>query len=120
MEFFGVKEAKKPLMPGFSLKVKAKKLSSSDAKKKSRSIQRRGFKRSSASMENKNSQKIVRARDTKGRYTKKGTQGDKAQTQTIYMPIKQASDGKSAEAIVVKKEKNANKVDVTDVKLEKK
>ena len=40
-------------------------------------------------------------------------------SQTIYMPIQQASNGKSAEALVVKKEKtaNANKVDVTNVKI---
>ena len=62
---------------------------------------------------------MVRARDAKGRFVKKGkgTNGDKSQT--IYMPIQQASDGKSAEAIVVKKE-NADKVDVTNVKIAEK
>ena len=52
---------------------------------------------------------MVIARDAAGRFVKKGTNGDKSQT--IYMPIKQASDGKTAaaEAIVVKKEKNAKK-----------
>ena len=38
--------------------------------------------------------------------------------QTIYMPIQQASNGKTAEAIVVKNDESAkNKVDVTDVKI---
>merc|ERR1712078_607051 len=95
--------------PGFSLKIKAKKISSSSsgAQKKARSIQKkRGFKRSGASMENKSSQKMVRARDAEGRFIKKGTNGDKSQV--IYMPIQQASDGKTAEAIVVKKENNDN------------
>ena len=82
---------------------------------KSRSIQKRRFKRSSASMENKSSKKMARPRDAAGRFVKKGTNRDKAQT--IYMPIQQASDGKTAEAIVFKKEKNADKVDVADVKI---
>ena len=60
---------------------------------------------------------MVRARDAEGRFIKKGTNGDKSQV--IYMPIQQASDGKTAEAIVVKKENNENKVDVADVKIEK-
>ena len=79
---------------GFSLKIKAKKMTSSGADKKSRSIRKRV------------------------KFAKKGTNGgDKSQT--IYMPIQQASDGKSAEAIVVKKEEiaNANKVDVKNVKI---
>ena len=85
--------------------------------KKSRSIQKRRFKRSSATKKNKNLQIMVIARDAAGRFVKKGTNGDKSQT--IYMPIKQASDGKTAaaEAIVVKKENNENKVDVADVKI---
>ena len=38
--------------------------------------------------------------------------------QTIYMPIQQASNGKTAEAIVVKNDESAkNKVDVTDVEI---
>ena len=38
--------------------------------------------------------------------------------QTIYMPIQQASNGKTAEAIVVKNDESAkHKVDVTDVKI---
>ena len=38
--------------------------------------------------------------------------------QTIYMPIQQASNGETAEAIVVKNDESAkNKVDVTDVKI---
>ena len=81
--------------PGLSLKVKAKKMPSG-VDKKSRSIRK------------------------KVRFSKKGkNSADKSQT--IYMPIQQASDGKSAEAIVVKKEENANanKVDVnvTHVKI---
>jgi len=60
---------------------------------------------------------MVRARDAGGRFAKKGTNDD-GKSQTIYMPIKQAPNGKSAEAIVVKKE-NADKVDVTNVKIEK-
>ena len=80
--------------PGFSSKVKAKKMPSSGVNKKSRSVRKRV------------------------RFAKKGTNGD-YKSQTIYMPIQQASNGKSAEAIVVKKEENANanKVDVTDVKI---
>ena len=81
---------------GFSLKIKAKKMHSSGADKKSRSIRKRV------------------------KFAKKGTNGgDKSQT--IYMPIQQTSNtnGKSAEAIVVKKEENANanKVNVKDVKI---
>ena len=68
---------------GFSLKIKAKKMTSSGADKKSRSTRKRV------------------------KFAKKGTNGgDKSQT--IYMPIQQTSNGKSAEAIVVKKEENAN------------
>ena len=82
--------------PGFSLKIKAKKMSSSGVDKKSKSIQ-----------------KMVR-------FAKKGKNGN-GKSQTVYMPIKQNSHGKSAEAIVVKKEgnANANKVDVMKVKIEK-
>ena len=65
---------------------------------KSRSIQKRRFKRS---MENKSSKKMARARDAAGRFVKKGTNVDKSQT--IYMPIKQASDGKTAAAEECKK-----------------
>ena len=81
---------------GFSLKIKAKKKSSSGVDKKSKSIQKRV------------------------RFAKKGKNGD-GKSQTVYMPIKQNSHGKSAEAIVVKKEgnANANKVDVMKVKIEK-
>ena len=81
--------------PGFSLKIRAKKLPSSGVDKKSRSIRKRV------------------------RFAKKGTNGDD-KSQTIYMPIQQASNGKSAEAIVVKKEENTNaEVDVKKVKIEK-
>jgi len=82
--------------PGFSLKIKAKKMSSSGVDKKSKSIQKRV------------------------RFAKKGKNGN-GKSQTVYMPIKQNSHGKSAEAIVVKKEGNANatKVDVMKVKIEK-
>ena len=40
-----------------------------------------------------------------GRF-KKGTQGD--ESQTIFMPIQKASDGKPAEAIVVNKDTQGN------------
>jgi len=62
---------------------------------------------------------MVRARDAEGRFVEKGkgTNGD--MSQTIYMPILQGSDGKSAEAIVVKKE-NADKVDVPNIKIAEK
>jgi len=109
------RKALKSKNPGFSLKIKAMKMPSSGSDKKSRSIQKRRLK--SASLENKSSQKMVRARDAGGRFAKKGTNDD-GKSQTIYMPIKQAPNGKSAEAIVVKKE-NADKVDVTNVKIEK-
>ena len=81
--------------PGFSLKIKAKKMSSS-VNKKSKSVQ-----------------KMVR-------FAKIDKNGN-GKSQTVYMPIKQNSHGKSAEAIVVKKEgnANANKVDVMKVKIEK-
>jgi len=114
------RKALKSQNPGFSLKIKAMKMPSSGSdKKKSRSIQKRRFKRSRASLKNKSSPKMVRARDATGRFVKKGkgTNGD--MSQTIYMPILQGSDGKSAEAIVVKKE-NADKVDVTNVKIAEK
>ena len=78
--------------PGFSLKIRAKKMPSSGVDKKSRSIRKRV------------------------RFAKKGTNGDD-KSETIYMPIQQASNGKSAEAIVVKKEENTNaEVDVKKVK----
>ena len=111
------RKALKSQNPGFSLKIKAMKMPSSGSDKKARSIRKRKFKRSSASLENKSSQKMVRARDAGGRFAKKGTNDD-GKSHTIYMPIKQAPNGKSAEAIVVKKE-NADKVDVTNVKIEK-
>ena len=81
--------------PGLSLKIKAKKMPSG-VDKKSRSIRK------------------------KVRFSKK-VKNSADKSQTIYMPIQQASDGKSAEAIMVKKEKNANanKVDVRKVKIEK-
>ena len=51
-----------------------------------------------------------------GSSTKKGKVG-KAQ-KTIYMPIQQGSNGKTAEAIVIKNDESAkNKADVTDVKI---
>ena len=111
------RKALKSQNPGFSLKIKAMKMPSSGSDKKARSIRKRKYKRSSASLENKSSQKIVRARDAGGRFSKKGTNGD-GKSQTIYMPIKQAPNpnGKSAEAIVVKKE-NTDKVDVSSVKI---
>ena len=80
-------------------------------KKKVRSIQKKGFSLNS-------SQNMVRARDSMGRsrFAKKGTKGAE-KSQTIYMPIQQATDGKTAEAVVVNDEKEAHKVDVTNVKI---
>ncbi len=51
--------------------------------------------------------------------TASNSEGSSSDTQTFYMPIHQASDGKTAEAIVVNNEKGANKadVDVKDVKI---
>ena len=52
----------------------------------------------------------------KGSSAKKEEAG-KAQ-KIIYMPIQQASNGKTAEAIVIKNDESAkNKADVTDVKI---
>ena len=59
------------------------------------------------------SQNVVRARDAKGRFVK-GSQG--GESKIIFMPIQQASDGKTAEAIVVVQNEK-DKVDVTDVKI---
>ena len=76
-------------------------------------------------MKSKGSSKL--SRDAKGRFAKnlafwranEGSsikKGGKAQ-KTIYMPI-QASNGKTAEAIVIKNDESAkNKADVTDVKI---
>ena len=84
---------------------------SSGAQKKSRSIRNRASKRSP--MKKSGSQNVVRARDAKGRFTK-GSQRD--ESKIIFMPIQQASDGKTAEAIVVVQDEK-DKVDVTDVKI---
>ena len=61
---------------------------------------------------------LARLRDARGRFTKKGMDGAE-QSKTLYMPmpIQQASNGKTAEAIVVSNEKEANKDGVTDVKI---
>ena len=54
-------------------------------------------------------------RANEGSSTKKGEVG--GAQKTIYMPI-QASNGKTAEAIVIKNDESAkNKADVTDVKI---
>ena len=100
--------------PRFSLKINAMKMSPGEAKKKSRPIQRKrvSFKKSAAFL----SKSMIRARDAKGKFVaKKGTKGAE-KSETIYMPIQQASNGKTAEAIVVNNEKGANKADVKDVK----
>ena len=68
--------------PGFSLKVKAMKRPSPGSNKKSRSR----FKRSSATSENKISQKMVRTKDA----PKKDTNGDD-KSQTIYTCLDDAS-----------------------------
>ena len=69
------------------------------------------------------------ARDARGRFVKKtqtsanegsSTKKEKVDgaQKTIYMPIQQASNGKTAEAIVIKNDESAkNKADVTDVKI---
>ena len=41
------------------------------------------------------------------------------ESQTIYMPIKQSSNGKTAEAIIIKQDEDDNDVDVKAVKMEK-
>ena len=48
-----------------------------------------------------------------------GSSGSSAsnETQTIYMPIKQSSNGKTAEAIIIKKDEDDKGVDVKDVKI---
>ena len=81
------------------------------AQKKSRSIRKSSSKRSP--MKKTGSQNVVRYRDAKGRFVK-GSQSD--ESKIIFMPIQQASDGKTAEAIVVKNEDSAkDKADVTGV-----
>ena len=103
--------------PRFSLKINAMKVSPGGATKKSRSIQKKvSFKRSAASL-SKNSKNMIRARDPKGRFVAKEAVKGAKKSQTIFMPIQQASNGKSAEAIVVKNEKKGNMADVTDVKI---
>ena len=69
------------------------------------------------------------ARDARGRFAKKmpsrvmkssSTKKDEVggAQKTIYMPIQQASNGKTAEAIVIKNDETAKKnPDVTDVKI---
>ena len=92
--------------PRFSLKINAVKMSPG-GKKKLRSIQKEFSLKS-------------RASDAKGKITPKGSTGAE-KSQTIYMPIQQDNDGKTAEAIVVNNanDKKARKVDVTDVKIAK-
>ena len=70
---------------------------SSGTKKRSRSIRKRLSKRTP--MKENGSQNVVRARDAKGRFVK-GSQG--SESKIIFMPIQQASDGKTAEAFCVK------------------
>ena len=78
-------------------------------------------------MKSKGSSKL--ARDASGRFATKTAsssnkgfsakkeEAGKAQ-KIIYMPIQQASNGETAEAIVIKNEESAkNKADVTDVKI---
>ena len=63
----------------------------------------------------KGSSKVPRDAN-EGSSTEKGKVG-KAQ-KTIYMPIQQGSNGKTAEAIVIKNEESAkDKADVIDVKI---
>ena len=58
----------------------------------------------------------MRTSANKGSSTKKVEAG--GAQKTIYMPIQQASNGKTAEAIVIKNDESAkNKADVTDVQL---
>ena len=59
---------------------------------------------------------LARLRDARGRFTKKGTEVAE-KSPTIFMPIQQTSDSKTAEAIVVSNEKEENKAGVTDVKI---
>ena len=98
-------------------------------KRSSSSMKRskQSMKRSRSSIKSKSSSKLTR--DAKGRFAKKtrtsankGSSTKKVEVggaqKTIYMPIQQASNGKTAEAIVIKNDESAkNKADVTDVKL---
>ena len=107
---------------------------SSSAGKRSRSIPKKSMKRSKSSMKRsrssmKSKSSSKSARDARGRFVKKtqtsaneGSSTKKGEVggaqKTIYMPIQQASNGKTAEAIVIKNDESAkNKADVTDVKL---
>ena len=59
---------------------------------------------------------LIAARAKKSSSTKKVEAG--GAQKTIYMPIQQASNGKTAEAIVIKNDETAkDKADVTDVKI---
>ena len=85
------------------------------------------MKKSRSSMKSKGSSKL--ARDASGRFVKKlptsaneGSFNKKGEVggaqKTIYMPIQQGSNGKTAEAIVIKNDETAkDKADVTDVKI---
>merc|ERR1712168_1357160 len=95
--------------------------------KRSMKRSRSSVKRSRISMKSKGSSNL--ARDARGRFvrktptsanegpsTKKGEVG--GAQKTIYMPIQQASNGKTAEAIVIKNDESAkDRADVTDVKI---
>ena len=95
--------------------------------KRSLKRSRSSMKRSRSSIKSKSSTKFTR--DAKGRFAKKtrtsankGSSTKKVEVggpqKTIYMPIQQASNGKTAEAIVIKNEESAkDKADVTEVKI---
>ena len=115
---------------------------SSSAKKMSSSISMKSSKRSRSSMKSRRVSRKL-ARDAKGRFAVKRASGAKNRSRsvkssrktsstkknssttkgeeggahkTIYMPIQQASNGKTAEAIVIKNDESSkNKTDVTEV-----
>ena len=95
---------------------------SSGTKKRSRSssIPKKSIKRSRSSMKSKSASGKL-ARDARGRFVEKSStnKGKVSGAQkTIFMPIQQDSNGKTAEAIVIKNEESAkNEADVTDVKI---
>ena len=66
---------------------------------------------------NKESSATASASDSDGSSAGSGASSASDESQTIYMPIKQSSNGKTAEAIIIKKDKADNDVDVKDVKI---
>ena len=59
--------------------------------------------------DNRRKAALTRLRDARDRFAKKGIKGAE-QSQTIFMPIQQASNGKTAEAIVVSNERKQRRL----------